>query len=126
MINLTNDGNYPSRGWVVQGPSPGKGWMITGGHGHTDEGEKDLFKGRKQESSAVIGVYERVISEINTIQGIRSFCLYVMSRLYAGVFRFRYFKLLLLYRMYQSVGHYVCKYINQFAVKMCLTFYIIE
>ena len=52
-------------------------------------------------------ISEGVFSEINTIRGNRIFA-YIMSCLYAGVLCFRSFKLFLLYRMYQSVGHSVC------------------
>ena len=47
--------NLPLKGMGSARPqSTGKGWMITIGHGHTtDEGEMDLFKGSKQEYSAV-------------------------------------------------------------------------
>ena len=51
---------------------------------------------------------------------------YIISCLCVGILCFRYFKLLLLYRMYQSVGHSVCKYTIQIVVQLCLDFYTIR
>ena len=51
---------------------------------------------------------------------------YIISCLCVGILCFRYFKLLLLYRMYQSVGHSVCKCTNQIVLKLCQNFFTME
>ena len=67
-----------------------------------------------------LGISEGVISETNTMRG-DSELLHIVLLCHAcvGVFYFRYCNLVLLYRMYQSVGHSVCTYTNQTVVKLC-------
>ena len=75
--------------------------MVTGGHGHTDEGEADLFKGRNKSLQQSGGIYERVISGINTIRVIQSFCLYIILRLCAGKF------------CLNNIGHCFVQYVSE-------------
>ena len=82
---------FPKRGWGMRSPIHRKG--MNDDQRSTDillMKEKQTYKkggNRKIHQSQRIS--ERVISEINTIRGIRSFCLYAMSRLYAGMFSFQ-------------------------------------